>query len=189
MTNHSKNSTFFLFFYKEEKTKTKPNYDLKRATPRASSRREWCSWGEQTIQDFRASEEEASCLASQSAHSLPWRRVWWKLTIQSRCCSWTIWLIRGAWGWWAWTSDMIKSRAILESDSRIMFLWPASYAIRRPWKMAYNSATKQEVIPQNLEKPNNQSPLLFLIRPPKHDLPGLERELPSTLTLKNSTLI
>ena len=29
-----------IFFYQEEMTKTKPNYDLKRATPRASSKRE-----------------------------------------------------------------------------------------------------------------------------------------------------
>ena len=164
--------------------KTKPNYNLKQATPRASSRRKWwCSWGGQKIQDFKASEEEAPCLASQSAYSLPWRRVWWKLTIHSRCCSWTIWLIRGAWGWCDWTSDIIKSRVILESDSKIIFLWPPPYSIRRPWKIAYNSAAKQEVIPQNPEKPKNQSPILFLIRPPKPDLPGLERELPSTLTL------
>jgi len=90
-------------------------------------------------------EEEAPCLTSQSTHSLPWRMVWWKLTFQSRCCSWTILLIRGAWGWWGWTSDTMRSRATLKSDSRIMFMFPASYTIRKSWKMTYNSGVKQEV--------------------------------------------
>ncbi|KEH38413.1 hypothetical protein MTR_2g070600 [Medicago truncatula] len=50
--------------------------------------------------------------------------------------------------------------------------------------MTYNSVAKQEVIkPQKSGKPNNQSPLLFLIRPQIPDLSGLERELSSTITL------
>jgi len=45
-------------------TKQSKNYNFRRTTPNASSKRECYSWGGHNIQGFRVFEEKALCLAS-----------------------------------------------------------------------------------------------------------------------------
>lgn len=53
-------------------------------------------------------------------------------------------------------SSLIKSKTSLESYSKIIYLWPRSYAKWRPRQMDDSPANKLDVVPQKLQKKNKK---------------------------------